>query len=307
MARQFQSGFNSQWLGGALQLMPPDHLGNVYFVDATNGSDTANSGTTWSNALATVDGARAKCTANQGDKIYMAPWHAESETTAATAIATMSLAGVDLIGICQGNQRPTFTLGAADSTFSVTAGNCRVSGIKIISDIADCAAGLTLGASADGAMIDNCIFTDGATAKELVIGISLAAACDGCKILNNEFYTVDGGDCASAIKMVGDSARTLIAHNIVFGDYSVSCIDGTTAAQVIVNIMYNDLRNADTTSGGVINLNASSTGQVNHNSLMGGHSIANSYVGAAVVCNHNYTSGAAGASGILAEPSADAD
>jgi hypothetical protein len=282
-----------------------ERIGTDYFVDSTNGS-ASDVGTSWATAVNTVDLARAKCTANSGDRIIVAPWHTESETTAATAIATMSIAGVSLIGLIQGNQRPTFTLGAADSTFSVTAANCRVSGIKIISDIADCAAGLTAGASADGLEVDHCIFTDGAAAKELVIGLSIAAACDGCKIHDNEFYTTDTGGCASAIKLVGDSARTVIKNNYCFGDYSVATIDGSTAAQVIVTITDNVLRNADAAAGAAIKLHNSSTGMVIRNLMQSGKAITDNVTAAAAMCMENYASGAVSAQGIL-EPVVDAD
>ncbi|MAE81623.1 MAG: hypothetical protein CMB80_02720 [Flammeovirgaceae bacterium] len=305
MARQNRSGFQSSWLGGSLQIFPPDVAGDAYFVDATNGAST-NNGSSWSDAMATCDQAIDKCTANQGDTIFIAPWHTESEATAATSITTMDTAGVSLIGLTQGNQRPTFTFTANDAYFSVTAANCRVSGIKIISDVADMASGLTLGASADGAEIDNCIFTDGSAAKELVIGISVTAACDGCKIHDNQFYTVDGGGCASAIKLVGESARTVIANNYIFGDYSAACIDGTTAAQTIIIISDNVMRNVDTTAGSVIELHNSSTGLITRNLGQAGKAITDTITAAACMVCENYMSGAVSASGIL-DPAADAD
>lgn len=43
--------------------------GDVYYVDSGSGSDSA-SGKSPERALATLDAAIGKCTANQGDKIY---------------------------------------------------------------------------------------------------------------------------------------------------------------------------------------------------------------------------------------------
>lgn len=280
-------------------------LGDIYYVDATNGSDNYD-GKSWIKAKATWDAAIGLCTADSGDRILMAPWHAESKTTTGN-IALADIAGVTTIGLIQGNQRPTFTLGHAGTTISVTAANNRITGIKIISDVADCAAGLTVGAAADGLEVDHCIFTDGAAAKELVIGISLTAAASGCKIHDNEFYTVDTGGCASAIKAVGESARTIIKDNTIWGDYSVACIDASTALQTILVVTHNDLQNTDTTAGVCFKAHANSTGIFCHNTECGGHSIAGTYVGAKFSCSNNYSSGAVGASGILAEPAADAD
>lgn len=305
MTVQYRTGFQSHWLGGTLQLFPPDICGNAYFVDATNGSDTANSGTNWSNAFATVDAARAKCTANQGDKIYMAPWHAESEAGAATAIATMSIAGIDLIGLCQGNQRPTFTFTAADATFSVTAGNCRISGIKIISGVIDMAVGMTVGASADGLQVDNCIFTDGGAALELVIGLQLAAACSGCRIINNQFYTADGGGCASAIQLVGESAQTVIAGNVISGDYSVAGIDGATALATNIIVTDNDIDNLDPTAGLAIGLHADTLGIVVRNLTHGGKNTTAPISAAKCMACENYATTVEAESGNICPAAGD--
>jgi hypothetical protein len=299
-----KNAFWSQWLNGSLQVASSEYIGDIYYVDGTNGS-ASGSGTSWRTALSTIDAAINKCTANKGDVIFVAPWHTESVANATTIV--MDTAGVSLIGICQGNQRPTITLGTATAaTIPVSAGNCRISGIKIISDLADVAAGITASNAADGLQVDNCILTDGAAAKELVIGVSLAAACDGCRIINNQFYTTDGGDCASAIKMVGESARTVISGNYIFGDYSAACIDGSTAAQTIVTITNNDLRNADAAVGATISLHATSTGIVTLNRSQGGKDIVSCITAAAAMTVENYSSGEVSKSGII-DPAVDAD
>ena len=303
------NNLNARWYNGVLALYPPSHTGIAYYVDATNGAST-NQGLSWIDALATVDQAIAKCTANIGNKIYMAPWHAESEATAATALLTMSKAGIDLIGMRQGNQRPTFTVTAADSYLTVTAANCRVSNIKIASGVADMAIGMIAGASADGLQVDNCIFTDGAVDEELVIGLQIAAACNGCKILDNEFWcdTAGTGGCASAIRLVGESAATIIAGNTAHGDYSLAVLDGETAAATLLTICDNDFCNIDTTAGECVSLNASTTGFIVRNTFGGAkaaNGIAACIIGDGVYTALNYSTGAVNASGILAEPAAE--
>jgi hypothetical protein len=280
-------------------------MGSLFYVDATNGSDTYD-GKSWKTAKATLDAAIGLCTADSGDRILVAPWHAETLTAATSCV--MDIAGVSILGMVQGNQRPTISLGTlAATTISVTAANCRISGIKLISAVIDATAGITVAATGDGLEVDNCIITDGGTALEMVIGISLAAAADGCKIHDNEFYTVPAGGCASAIKLAGESSRTVIANNIIQGDYSASCIDGTTAAATLVSILNNDMVNIDTTAGSCIDMHASTTGIAAKNTMMGGKSIADCFIAAGMVANNNYSTGAVSASGILAEPAADAD
>jgi hypothetical protein len=93
MAGKNRTAYQSRWLNGSLQINPPIVIGSAFFVDSVNGAST-NDGTSWDDALATVDQAIAKCTATKGDIIYCAPWHTEDEAVAATSIWTMSKAGV---------------------------------------------------------------------------------------------------------------------------------------------------------------------------------------------------------------------
>ena len=290
----------SQWLGGSLQLVGSDIVGNAYYVDSSNGS-SSNGGTSWTNAMATLDKAIAKATANNGDVIYLAPYHTESESTAATSIATLSKAGVSVIGIVQGNQRPTFTLSAADATFSVTAGNCSIEGIKIISGIADCAVGLTASATADGLSVRNCVFSDGGTAiLELVIGVSVAAACTDVTIEGCFFDTFPAGSStASAIKAVGAADRLKIIGNVMLGDWNTAGIDAVTAASVDVYIADNVINNLDAAAGLAISCKSDTTGAVVRNLLHGGKDGTSPIAAAACLVAENYGTNAEGASGII--------
>ena len=279
-------------------------LGSLFYVDATNGDDTFD-GKSWKKAKATIDAAIGLCTANKGDRILVAPWHAE--TIASATGCVMDIAGVSLLGICQGNQRPTLTLDTATTaTVSVTAANCRISGFKLISDLADLACGITVAATGDGFELDNCILTDGAAAKELVIGISLAAAADGCNIHDNRFYTVPAGGCATAITLVGESAQTVIVRNLIQGDYSASGISGVTAAATLLNVSDNYIINIDTTAGSCIDMHANTTGMSANNRMMGGKSIADCWIANGMVSVENYATGAVSASGLV-EPAVDGD
>jgi len=286
-------------VGGGAYALP----GTIRYVDSVNGSDM-NTGADWENALATLDAAIGKCTANNGDVIILAPWHAESET-AAVSIVTADIAGITIKGLRQGGLVPTFTLGNASAVFTVSAA-LRLMGVKIISDVADCAMGLSLGAAADGSIVENCILTDGAAAKELVIGINVAAACDNIIIRNNRFYTVPAGGCASAIKLVGESAQSILSGNRIQGDYSVSCIDGATALSTLLTIADNYMINIDTTAGGCIVMHSNTTGMTCNNRMMSGHSMANSWIAAGMVSIENYATGAVSASGLV-EPGVDGD
>lgn len=62
------------------------YVGNIFYVDPTAGSDTANSGTSQDDALATVAAAYGKCTSGQHDVVIIAPTGGTGRTTETTAI-----------------------------------------------------------------------------------------------------------------------------------------------------------------------------------------------------------------------------
>src|SRR4051812_2686908 len=88
---------------------PRIFTGTAYFVcnlTNKNGSD-GNSGLTPAQPLATVAKALTLVTANNDDVIYVMQGHAEN-IASASAIAC-SVAGVSIVGLGNGNLRPTFT------------------------------------------------------------------------------------------------------------------------------------------------------------------------------------------------------
>lgn len=80
----------------------------------------------------TLDSAIGACRASLGDKIYVSPGHAET-LTAAAAIA-LDVAGVSVIGLGTGNNRPVFTFGSTDNsaTFTISGNNCSLKNIVAV-------------------------------------------------------------------------------------------------------------------------------------------------------------------------------
>lgn len=113
------------------------HPGKVFWVsNATTllpgqkGGSNGNKGT-FDAPFSTLDYAVGQCTANRGDIIVIKPGHAETVSTA-SALA-LDVAGVAIVGLGVGSNRPTFTL--------------------------DTATGATIGVSAANISVQNCIFT----------------------------------------------------------------------------------------------------------------------------------------------------
>lgn len=97
-------------------------FGNIWFVSSVTGSDTANNGKAVNQAFATLDAADAAATASNNDIIYVLPGH--TETLIAAAQVTLSKAGVTVIGLGVGRNRPIFNYTtAAGASFDISGAN----------------------------------------------------------------------------------------------------------------------------------------------------------------------------------------
>jgi hypothetical protein len=195
-------------------------VGNVYFVCKTAtsnwiaGADVPSAGS-YGNPFATIDYAIGKCTASQGDVIYVLPGH--TETIAAAGGITCDVAGISIIGLGNGNLRPTVTWSETASSWLITAANVTIKNIRttlgkdeVVSMFAVSAAGCTLDAidfeeygakgatgqaiqfllttaDADNLTLQNCRHRQWTAAAADQVWIELVG-CTNTRILNNSFY-----------------------------------------------------------------------------------------------------------------------
>lgn len=188
-------------------------FGDTFYVDSVNGSDTANSGTETNLALATLDAAVGKCTANHGDTIFLLPGHAETVTSTNTAL---DVAGITIIGLGSGLKRPTFTFGAAAATVNVSAANVKISGCHFIANFADVAAAFTLAAAKDF-VADSCTFADAGTDLNyfnIFVTGSTNNAADGLTVTNSYWLNKDAS-AKAFISVLGNLDRLDVTDNFV--------------------------------------------------------------------------------------------
>jgi len=287
--------------------------GTIFYCDS---GSAGTGGRSWADAVATLDAAIALCAANAGDIIYLAQDHVETEAGAAS-IFTLDIAGVSVIGCGNGsthslvaasasthNLIPTFILDHASATATVSADNCKISGVLFESDVIDNGVGLTLAATADGAVIEGCAFRDGGAAEELVIAISVGDDCDAVQILNNTFSTYPGGGCNNAILLVGVSDDSIISGNTAYGTYATGAFLATAKASRNLTINGNTFANLGAIA---IDLNASTTGILSCNFLGGTTTIAAALTDEDLMwCFENYVTSADAASGLI-DPGVDSD
>ena len=290
--------------------------GKIFYVDS--GLSSSGNGTSWALGKLTLDEAIDLCVADRGDVIYVAQGHKEVEATAATSLFTLDVAGVSIIAISNGgyeatvsagvitlNQRPTLVLDAADATITVSAKHCRVSGFLIVSDIDNVAIGITLAATADGSIIDNCVFRDNAANLDLLVAINVVADCDAIQLVNNKFFATAASTSDNAILLLGGSDQSIISGNLIYGTYTDGGILASAAASVNLTVIDNVIGAIDA----IAYAGSTTTTGLFARNLLGANttSIAAALTGVdTMFCFENYVSGALNASGLL-DPGADVD
>jgi hypothetical protein len=243
-------------------------FGDVYFVHSVTGSDTANAGKRPNDALATIDAAINKCTADNGDIIYVLQGHDENPT----ASIAMDVAGVQVIGLGIGSKRPTITFGAEAATVAMSAAGCRISNLRF--DLGTVAATVTnaINITADGCQVDNCETVVHATSQ--FTNHLTATDAQFVKILNNKFHSLGAAGSTSGVVVDGCDDLEIIGNSI-HGHFGEHALDNTTPGScdeiLRANICNNYITNVSATAGDMaVELDAAATGMFADNMVVGG-------------------------------------
>lgn len=233
------------------------YSGSIFWVDSNTTASTANGNVgSFTRPFATIDAAIGACTANNGDIIMVAAGHAE--TLVAAGAVTMDVAGVSIVGMGKGNNRPvlTFTPAAAGTAnVSWTAANCSFENVV-------CIAGLDaltnpFNISSSGAWLD-IEWQDASSTVEAETVVLTTAAADNLTI--NLVYRgfPAGNACVAPIKLVGATdARinldfyglastavvnfiTTLSTNVTINGYAYNSTD-TTGAKLVVDTIGSSL------------------------------------------------------------------
>lgn len=177
----------------------------------------------------TLDAAVGACTANQGDTIYVMAGHTET-IASATALA-IDVAGINIIGLGSGNDRPVFSLSATTSTIAVSAASVVWKNCILKATINNVAAGITVSDA-------NCTFdletqdTDATT--EFISAFVTTTAANRLTIKAKHIGFLAGAVGTRYIDLVG--AETANIDVDYFGVSSVAVVNMRTTASDNVRI-----------------------------------------------------------------------
>ncbi len=235
--------------------------GNVYFVDSgLSGASDSNKGTDPKKALATIDGAINKCTANNGDIILVMPNHSESITAAAGIDA--DVAGITIIGLGRGEQRPTVTFTTSTgSDVDIDAADVTIKNILFKAGV-DAMTG-PIDVNSTDFTLENCEMRD-TTSYQTVDWIVATSQSDRMKIIGNKHTGVSAGP-SSWVKITGGAEDVIIKGNYSDALFSTANVSNTSTAAVRAVIEDNTLINRGTTSTYCIDLVSTATGSISKN------------------------------------------
>ncbi len=259
--------------------------GDFWFVHSGTGAST-NSGRAAQFPFATMAQAITAATANQGDEIIVMPGHAESYT--ATDGFDVTKAGLRIIGLGVGANRPTFTFADTDAQVNIGASSTYIENLRFVAGISAVVAGVQVETNVTDVTFKDCEwFWGGTTTWDFVISLQLEAGNDRVTVDNCRFLAEPAtAGAADAISFA--TSDNLVVKNCEFmGDYSTACVLNASASagfMFLDNLVYN----ADADEP-YLSVHASTTGVIaNTRGHAGAATVAANAVAAAMAHCENF-------------------
>lgn len=218
MASTFPNGFAN---GLSVRGMPITiaYPGQVFFVNNSGvlpkdcqGDSDGNPGT-YLKPFSTLSAALNACTASRGDIVMVMPGHAET-LTAATSLP-LNKAGVCIVGMGEGDLRPTFTLGTVvGCTVAVSAANISIVNCLFKANLADVTSCFTT-TTAKNFTISKCEFRDNSAIlnfARIVDTNTTSNDTDGLTIEDCNWYGLGATANSCLVKMDGTNDRLTVRN-----------------------------------------------------------------------------------------------
>lgn len=234
--------------------------GNIYFVDSgsSTGADSTGYGHNPDAPFLTINYAVAQCTANNGDVVYVMPGHTESVIAAAGL--DLNTAGVTIIGLGEGADRPTVTFSTdVTADMNIDGASITIKNILFVNGIDGLDAPIDVN-SADFSMI-NCETRDNNASYQCDDFIVADANADRMTIRNWVHNATGGKAGAQSALNVAANEDMIVDNFTIHGAFAVGAIEnGTAWDNAIISNGYIDNTNAGPIPG--ITLQATSAGGV---------------------------------------------
>jgi hypothetical protein len=247
---------------GSGPFIPPS-TGRYFWVNSATGKDNNGRGDAPDFAFSTLAYAITKARAAKGDVIIIAPGHTESVISATALVLNKS--GVTIVGLGNGNQRPTFTLSTVvGATITVSGAETTLDNIIFnLTGIDAVTVGFTI--SAAGVTLKNCrVITNGASVS---CTLPFSVGADRFTLQNCQ---VDGTGADTGTTSIIASSAAIAELRVTGCDIRANCSSAlftSASTNHITNLLIanNFLRQSNGTAKNVFNLTTSSTGLIAYN------------------------------------------
>lgn len=219
-----------------------------------------------SRVYTTIQAAVNAASAGRGDVVAVLPGY-DHTLGRADSWAT---AGVHVIGLGEGLNRPIMRYTTATDEIGIAANNVHIKNLRFLADVDSCARALDLDSGFSGAHIENCMFDFDSTGQDFRVMLRIAQARS--VIENNHFIAEDSAGCGKGIAFFGGYAdHTLIKDNYFFGQFdtvgdtsntagAIAMDSGHDSGDTVLNgvlITNNTIVSTDTAAASLINLGGS--------------------------------------------------
>jgi hypothetical protein len=255
------------------------HANKVFWVDSANGSN-GNKGTV-DRPFATLTYAVTRCAANRGDIIMVKPNHAETIT--GVAGIALDKAGVSVIGMGIGNQRPRFLMdGATTVTAAITADDVYLENMVFASGHSQVVACFTT--TKKGSWFNAIEFENNTTNEDFLTCIKATSTTDNdsdhLRVTNCRWLTIDADDL-EFIEINANLRGLVVTNNLVVSAGTASPLILVAAGKIVtgVDIGWNRLVNLNTagelffSNDGTTNTGIVHNNYVGHADVTGAHDV----------------------------------
>jgi len=268
--------------------------GGRIWVSSVTGTNGTGRGLTPDAPCATLDYADTLCVANAFDHIYLMPGHVETIASAA-ASPTIGRIGVKVVGLGNGDDRPTFIFTHIDANIIVAATNVWLENILFINGIDNQVEMLDINFC--DCTVKNCEFrADAVTQFATAIDINGggANAADRPHLYDNKIVSETAGSVNGVeIGAVVDGA--ILVGNVISGDFSAA---GIWSDQINTDALIKDNISRNIAAGQfAIEFTGATTGNCVGNRIQT-NAVATALDPGSMMCNDNLWVGAIDQSGV---------
>lgn len=264
--------FANQQPGGLFTIADvTEHPNNVWFVNSATGTDAVGGGRTPDQPLALIRYAFSSDLVTAGDVVYVAPGHTETVNNTDRIVA--DIAGVTVVGLGVGNNRPTITFSTdVTADIDIDAANITFRNLRFVGNIAALAAAIDVNAAAF--TMEDCDWYVASATKDIditVIGVATAndMTIRRCRFnydVSNEATGVAVTAASTEVIRVVGQDRTRVEDCYFSGNFSTAAINGVTTKSMDLKVLRNAIYNDATADvAGIVDLIAGCTGVIGYN------------------------------------------